>query len=174
MFCYLVMVNDLACSHTDVGRLLGLTCPPRNARRQGLKFGLCGRQQLFALAAPLLGQVKVIAGHQPFTRKCGELISARRLVSKSCLIRWPWAKSRRIARFRRAEIQFHPGCSLGTSIWVVVDVFHDRRRAPPTTARPLRPRLDLVGDGLRIAGVPGIARTAISRPSASVNAGRGR
>ena len=44
----------------------GRSADSRHARGQRLQFGLRGGEQVLTLLSPLLGQLRVVAGHQPF------------------------------------------------------------------------------------------------------------
>ena len=56
MLRHLVMVDDLARPHADLGRRLGLVRRPLHARGQRLQFGLRGGEEVLTLLSPLLGQ----------------------------------------------------------------------------------------------------------------------
>jgi hypothetical protein len=66
VFGDLVVIDDLARPHADLGRRLRSIRRPGHAHRQCIQFGPRGGEQLLALVPTLLGQLRVVAGHQPF------------------------------------------------------------------------------------------------------------
>jgi len=66
IFRHLVSGDNLPSSHADLGRRLGWPHLPCHTRSQSLHIGLSGRKQFLALMPTLLGQLRVVAGHQPF------------------------------------------------------------------------------------------------------------
>ena len=69
MFGHLGMVDDLACSHGNLGCYFARTTWACHAPGQRLQLGLRGRKQLLALMPTLLSQLGVVASHQPFARE---------------------------------------------------------------------------------------------------------
>ena len=60
------MVDNFTSSDADIGRFLGRSPWPCHTRGQCLQFGLGGRKQFLALEPTLLGQLGVVASHEPF------------------------------------------------------------------------------------------------------------
>ena len=158
MFGHLVMVDDLARPHADRGRRLGSARRRATLRGQRLQFGLRGREQVLALLASLLGQLGVVAGHQPFVGEFrrGDLRQAfglQVLPDQAAVGQQPAdrpAPQRRDPAQSRVFLE-HINLSLCEHA-AIADQHHPRQ------AEPLRERLDLIGDGLGIAGVAGIDR----------------
>ena len=122
MFCHLVLVDNLAGPHADLGGRLRARPAGRTRSRTALpsSASVAASGSSWRLGSPLLGQLGVVASDQPFSRELrrGDL-PASRSASRSVRIRWPSANGRRIATAcTLAEIQPKPGYFLSTSIWV--------------------------------------------------------
>ncbi len=150
------MVDNFTSSDADIGRFLGRSPWPCHTRGQCLQFGLGGRKQFLALEPTLLGQLGVVASHQPFAGEVWgsdlsqayghEILSDQVTVGQQAADRA--ATQRRDPAQARVLLE-HINLSLCEHTTIA-----NQHYARET--KPLREGLDLVGNRLGIAGVAGI------------------
>src|SRR5271165_670491 len=156
MLGHLVMVDNFTSSDADIGRFLGRSPWPCHTRGQCLQFGLGGRKQFLALEPTLLGQLGVVASHQPFAGEVWgsdlsqayghEILSDQVAVGQQATDRA--ATQRRDPAQARVFLE-HINLSLCEHA-TIANQHYARETKPP------REGLDLVGNRLGIASVAGI------------------